>query len=60
MKQALVSLCFAGGIVFYFTVHVFNVFMFVCICVCVSVCAHVVAVIEMTGCHDSLCITKAC
>lgn len=59
MKQALVSLCFAGGIVFCCTVHVL-ICVSVFVCVCVSGCAHVVAVIEMTGCHDSLCITKAC
>ena len=48
MKRALVSLCFAGGIVFPCTAYVH-----LCVCACVSGVCSVVALIEMTGCHDS-------
>lgn len=56
MKQALVSLCFAGGIVFCCAVHMY-VFVYLCLS---GVCTCGGCIIEMTGCHDSLCIAKAC
>lgn len=58
MKQALVSLCFAGGIVSRCAVQVHT-----CLCKTVYVsmpgCASVVSVIEMTGGHVMICLTRA-